>query len=206
MPCPGVWTRVYIADAALCSDIPRSLLYEPRDHIEKYRRIDMAASRSPRLTIVMLLALTCVATVTLGGCPVERGYVLCDNRCLKLYTIKQDYQTAKTRCEADGAHLFFFKSRDQDVPALQYLLDTRGEVLQGIAQGLWVGATDIEVEGQFVWSDNSCVPTNTGLWAHTQPDNYLNNEDCVVVGISSGIMLNDLPCSSRNGYVCQVDI
>ncbi|XP_025089866.1 uncharacterized protein LOC112561528 [Pomacea canaliculata] len=110
----------------------------------------MAVSHSPRLTIVMLLALTCVATVTLGVCPVERGYVLCDNRCLKLYTIKQDYQTAKTRCEADGAHLFFFKSRDQDVPALQYLLDTRGEVLQGIAQGLWVGATDIEVEGQFV--------------------------------------------------------
>ncbi|PVD31845.1 hypothetical protein C0Q70_07264 [Pomacea canaliculata] len=144
--------------------------------------------------------------VCAGGCPVDKGYELYDNRCLKLYTESQDYQTARARCEADGAHLFHFKSRDQDSPALVHLLTTRGEVLQGISHGLWVGATDIEVEGQFVWSDGTSVPTNTGLWGDTQPDNYLNNEDCADVGISNGIMLNDLPCSSKLKYVCQVDI
>ncbi|PVD31848.1 hypothetical protein C0Q70_07267 [Pomacea canaliculata] len=144
--------------------------------------------------------------VCAGGCPVDKGYELFDNHCLKLYSVQQDYQTARASCEADGAHLFHFKSRDEDVPALQHLLTRRGEVLQEIGQGLLVGANDLAVEGKFVWSDGTSLPTNTGLWAVSQPDDYLNNEDCAEVGNSNGIVLNDVSCSSKLKYVCQVDI
>ncbi|PVD31852.1 hypothetical protein C0Q70_07271 [Pomacea canaliculata] len=137
-----------------------------------------------------------------GGCPVERGYVLYDNHCLKMYPVKQDYQTANMRCQTDGAHLFDLKSRVHDVPAFAYLLDTMGKVLQDIPAGVWIGANDIEVEGHFLWSDRSPLFKETGLWGTGQPDNR-NNEDCVQVFFSSGIAFNDLPCTWKQEYICQ---
>ncbi|XP_025089337.1 C-type lectin mannose-binding isoform-like [Pomacea canaliculata] len=195
----------------------------------------MATSRSPRLTFVTRLAVTFVVTVTLGvtgkdlpkevaatkedmdvrsrrsaevgapygGCPVERNYVLFNDSCLKMYSVKQDYQTATMRCQTDGAHLFHLKSRVQDVPALVYLLDTMGKVLYDTPDGLWIGVNDIEVEGQFLWSDRSPLLRENGLWAPGEPNNS-NNEDCVVV--SNGIVFNDLPCTRKQEYICQVDI
>ncbi|XP_025089334.1 brevican core protein-like [Pomacea canaliculata] len=140
-----------------------------------------------------------------GGCPVEKGYVLHDNHCLKLYPVKQDYQTANMRCRNDGAHLFDLKSREADVPAFTYLLDTMGKVLQDMPVGLWIGANDIEVEGQFLWSDRSPLLRETGLWGPGEPNNS-KNEDCVEVVFWNGIVLNDVPCTWKQEYICQVDI
>ncbi|XP_025089335.1 brevican core protein-like [Pomacea canaliculata] len=140
-----------------------------------------------------------------GGCPVERGYVLFDDHCLKLYSVKQDYQTANMRCQTDGAHLLDFKSREADGPAFAYLLDTMGKELQDIPAGVLIAANDIEVEGQFLWSDRSLLLRENGLWDPGQPDNS-NNQDCVVVGFSKGIVLNDVPCTWKQEYICQVDI
>ncbi|XP_025089326.1 C-type Lectin CRL-like isoform X2 [Pomacea canaliculata] len=234
-----MWTRVYIADAALCSDSPRSLLYELREHSEKYRRLQMATSRSPRFTFVTRVALTFVVIVTLGvtgqnvtqdeattngnsqvarssraadcacygGCPMEKGYVLYNKRCLKLYNVKRDYHTANKRCADDGAHLFYFKSRDQDGPALTYLTDTMGLELLPSTRGFWVGATDIVSEGSFVWSDRTPLSKDFPYWNNNQPDDFKGNEDCVeVISVNNVIMLNDFQCLAKLGFVCQVDI
>ncbi|XP_025089332.1 alpha-N-acetylgalactosamine-specific lectin-like isoform X2 [Pomacea canaliculata] len=140
-----------------------------------------------------------------GGCPVERGYVLYNNHCLKLYSVKRDYQTARARCQTDGAHLLDFKSREQDGPALLYLLDTMGHVLQGITAGLWVGANDIKVEGRFFWSDGTILTKDNGLWESGQPDDW-QNEDCVEVLFRNTVLLNDFTCTSKLGFVCQIDM
>ncbi|PVD31854.1 hypothetical protein C0Q70_07273 [Pomacea canaliculata] len=144
---------------------------------------------------------------TYGGCPVDKGYELYHNRCLKLYTTKQDYQTAKNRCGDDGAHLFNLKSRELDVPPLLLLMDTNGQVLSStFGQGLWVGADDITTEGHFLWSDGITLLRDSGLWERGQPDDGGSNEDCVEVLRPNNVSINDLPCSKKLGFVCQADI
>ncbi|PVD31928.1 hypothetical protein C0Q70_07354 [Pomacea canaliculata] len=144
---------------------------------------------------------------TYGGCPVEKGYLLYGQRCLKLYTRRQNYQSARTCCQADGAHLFHLKSRDHDVQPLFYLLDTLGKRLsQYTKNGLWVGADDIAAEGNFTWTDGTVIPRKSNLWSYGQPDDYGRNEDCVQVRYSRDFVLTDESCSQTVEFVCQVDV
>ena len=45
-------------------------------------------------------------------------------------------------------------------------------------QSLWVGATDVVKEGDFVWTDGTHLPLNADVWNPRSPDNWLE-EDCL---------------------------
>ncbi|XP_025089317.1 C-type lectin domain family 4 member M-like [Pomacea canaliculata] len=142
-----------------------------------------------------------------GGCPVEKGYVLYNKRCLKLYTIGQDYQTARRRCQADGAHLFHFKSREEDGPPLLMLMDTNGQQINPkLGQGLWIGADDIVTEGNFLWSDGTPLIRGSPLWSSGQPDDAGRAEDCVEIAYPNNFVLNDFQCVFKLSFVCQADV
>ena len=47
---------------------------------------------------------------------------------------------------------------------------------------LWIGLTDVAVEGTFVWNSTGLKPTYS-YWMGGQPDNYNNNEDNVVLDL-----------------------
>ena len=44
-------------------------------------------------------------------------------------------------------------------------------------QSLWMGATDVVKEGDFVWTDGTHLLLNASVWRPGNPDN-LYNEDC----------------------------
>ena len=66
-----------------------------------------------------------------------------------------------------------------------------------------LGLTDLASEGNFIWGSDFQKPTYTN-WESGQPDNFDNDEDCVVCGGSS-MMWNDIPCWYTDGTyaVCQ---
>lgn len=67
----------------------------------------------------------------------------------------------------------------------------------------WIGGSDKETEGTFVWSDGT--PWDTDLWADGEPNNAENpingDEDCA--GIGGGGGWNDSPCDKGFHFVCK---
>lgn len=69
---------------------------------------------------------------------------------------------------------------------------------------VWIGGSDQQVEGVFVWIDsgNSFTFTN---WHANQPDNYNNDEHCVEMFARTGEW-NGRHCSHSTPFVCEKDI
>lgn len=69
---------------------------------------------------------------------------------------------------------------------------------------VWIGGSDQQVEGVFVWSDkgNNFTLTN---WQNNQPDNNGEKEHCVEMIAFNG-KWNDRPCSAKIPFVCEKDI
>ena len=68
---------------------------------------------------------------------------------------------------------------------------------------VWIGATDHDAEGTWLWSD--CSAWNFTKWFDNQPDNGKNKENCVV---SPSFQSNwkgwhDLSCNGRLPFVCK---
>ncbi len=71
---------------------------------------------------------------------------------------------------------------------------------------LWIGLTDKETEGTFLWV-NGESPTTT-FWYTNEPNNAGGNEDCVGLltsGEKAGTW-NDFPCSTELAFVCEDEL
>ena len=64
--------------------------------------------------------------LVLANCPTAAGYTASGGRCLKLYLDKVNYATAKGRCNADGSHLYYYKSPAFDREPVRLLLESSG--------------------------------------------------------------------------------
>ncbi|KAJ8312624.1 hypothetical protein KUTeg_009997 [Tegillarca granosa] len=67
--------------------------------------------------------------------------------------------------------------------------------------GYWIGGSDIEVEGEYIWM-KSKHPFDFTDWAARQPDNQ-RHEDCVHLNGNYGFRWNDAPCSLKAYYICE---
>jgi hypothetical protein len=73
----------------------------------------------------------------------------------------------------------------------------------------WIGANDIAVEGTYRWvtgpEAGQLVDTQaiSGFWASGQPDNFLNNEDCLQFWDLNKI--NDGGCTIRYIYLVEYE-
>ena len=73
-----------------------------------------------------------------------------------------------------------------------------------ISDFLGIGLTDLAIEGAFLWDSDLSAPTYT-YWDINQPDNFDNDEDCVVITGKHTMKWNDIPCWYTDGTyaVCQ---
>jgi len=63
----------------------------------------------------------------------------------------------------------------------------------------WIGFSDQETEGTFVWADGSC--SDFTQWNDGEP-NQMGDEDCTTFW-SESPRWNDWNCGSQAGYICQ---
>ncbi|KAK7499597.1 hypothetical protein BaRGS_00009249 [Batillaria attramentaria] len=141
-----------------------------------------------------------------GTCPLWDDYKLVGGRCVKLFTDPLGYVESRERCSADEAHLYHFKTRLEDEQPFLDLLAVYGfPPLPYNKIALWVGADDLQSEGNFVWSDGTPLANSADVWGVGEPNNYYQNEDCVVYWIGS-YLLNDFPCTRETLFVCQLDL
>lgn len=83
------------------------------------------------------------------------------------------WNEAKEYCEKNGGYLATITSESEQ-KVIENLL------LQGKKASYWLGATDKEKDGKWEWvtGENFSLYSN---WALNQPDDYLNQEDCLMI-------------------------
>ena len=66
----------------------------------------------------------------------------------------------------------------------------------------WIGLTDRESEGIYVWESDKSVSTFYN-WSYNNPDNYDDNEGCVSIGMFLTLW-NDIDCDKEFFALCQI--
>ncbi|KAJ1084942.1 hypothetical protein NDU88_005080 [Pleurodeles waltl] len=75
---------------------------------------------------------------------------------------------------------------------------------QSIEDKLWIGYSDSQKEGQWLWEDGSS--NSPGFWKTGQPDNYKNLEHCATTEqMGSPYSWNDDTCTKQFRYICERD-
>ncbi|PVD31929.1 hypothetical protein C0Q70_07355 [Pomacea canaliculata] len=100
-------------------------------------------------------------------CLLKAGYMWYLGTCLKLSTKEVNYVTAKVNCQADGAHLYDIKSPVLDEERVRFAVKQAG---LSLSIHIWLGGNDLEVEGDYRWSDGTPLSSSSKLWATGQPD------------------------------------
>ncbi|XP_068705736.1 uncharacterized protein [Montipora foliosa] len=115
--------------------------------------------------------------------------------CYQKVSSCDSWSNSQSRCAALGANLPSVHSQEENV------------FLQNLHNGEngWLGLSDINREGTFVWSDGTRFDFH--YWATNQPNNF-RNEDCVhTLGTlpAHRFKWNDVNCSSCHEYSCKKD-
>ncbi len=115
----------------------------------------------------------------------------------KAFPDKLNWHQARIRCEEMGGRLAVVKS-DEENRFVTSLM-----VADGI-EGLWLGATDERVEGQWVWTDGTDMKYSR--WANLQPTNhgYFPIVEHYLMCLKDG-QWNDVPNEWVQGFICQWD-
>ncbi|PVD31936.1 hypothetical protein C0Q70_07362 [Pomacea canaliculata] len=142
--------------------------------------------------------------LNLTQCLLKTGYVWYQRTCLKLSTRKENYTTAKADCEADGAHLYDVKSPVLDKQRVRFAIKQAGSPL---SIGIWLGGNDLEVEGDYRWSDGTPLSSSSKLWATGQPNDNSGRQDCIYLYVTDlHFLLYGDVCLFHRRYLCQYDL
>merc|ERR1712110_308388 len=144
-------------------------------------------------------ATSTVAPPSTGACACAAGWTpsFVTNSCYKLVeeSAGLTWEAAQARCQADeSSHLASVTSAAED--AIVYGL------LKSVTQNGWIGASDKDTEGTFVWTDGSAFSFTN--WNTGQPDSSTaDGQDCVRMRQTDG-KWDDIKCdgTGTKAFVC----
>ncbi|KAH9504434.1 C-type lectin domain 4 member M [Bulinus truncatus] len=134
-------------------------------------------------------------------CDVSLGY---NSTIMKMYSLclyvsnsEVTFDSARADCTNRQGSLVMVKSISKKLIVLEIMNSS------GISDS-WIGLDDIQTEGVWTWSDGAVLTSSEMRipFCSVQPDNYTDDEDCVVM-MSYYSCGNDIPCSRIRRYVCE---
>ncbi|KAK7092663.1 hypothetical protein V1264_008376 [Littorina saxatilis] len=131
------------------------------------------------------------------GCPSCLGYRLIRGQCVKLYAYSKTQEEARSQCEEDGGHLYYFTDLTTDEPVITELPN----VERGYGAAYWVGADRLSTS-DYQWHDGSHLSDSGPLWMHSDST---HNEKCVLLR-TDYMRLQDYPCDAMSHFFCQMDV
>lgn len=114
---------------------------------------------------------------------------LVSTTCYRLLDAAGSWASARSSCEDWGGELVEITTPEEN------------ELLTAQVEGsTWIGANDLQNEGEMVWA--SGAPVDYATWAPAQPDDFEGQEDCVERRAPDGLW-NDAPCEGAKRAVCE---
>lgn len=141
-----------------------------------------------------------LGTSELAGCEDRWMYNPVIGMCVRYFAVLRDYAGAQQFCSGHDATLHMPKTWEEAIPTA--ILPAPVQELEYL--GIWVGADDLEVEGQYKWLDGAELDPTSDFWRSDEPNNHGGAEDCVHLTYFNG-GLNDLACSRDLYVACQKD-
>ena len=92
--------------------------------------------------------------------------------------------TAESFCQSRSEHLLKLDDVEEESWAVEFVTEPGS---------IWIGANDLEQEGDWRWPDGSAV-AGYARWAMGQPNDNLAREDCAVLHSGLGEW-NDVACT-----------
>jgi hypothetical protein len=114
--------------------------------------------------------------------------------CYALFLGERSWLDASLACEERGAHLVAINNAAEN---------GRVTSLAPAGDRTWIGASDLESEGLFVWVTGESFGFTD--WIAGQPDDEMGDEDCVEIRRDDGSPegWNDLSCELLRPYICE---
>lgn len=123
------------------------------------------------------------------------GWTLFNSHCYLFTDKKQSWDDASANCKSKDSYLVEITSESE----LEFVagLDVWGYIR------IWIGATDKEHEGKFVYQEsNQAVPTK--FWNKDEPNNAAGKEHCVeMVKYEEEHKFNDNACHHKWPVLCE---
>ncbi|XP_062386718.1 C-type lectin domain family 4 member F-like [Sardina pilchardus] len=116
-----------------------------------------------------------------------------DSHLYYISTTNKSWDDARQHCKSTGADLVTINSQEEQ------------EFVSSFNKEVWIGLSDVNVEGQWRWVDDS--PLTTKFWAKDQPNSYKGEQDCVKLWLSPPLEnWNDEKCSIVHQWICEKPI
>ncbi|XDV12798.1 hypothetical protein PO909_001373 [Leuciscus waleckii] len=113
-----------------------------------------------------------------------------------------DWDNSRKRCQDLGGDLVIINSSEEQEFLAQQTVISKASVLH------WIGLTDRQTEGTWLWVDNTPLNSNLSWWIFP-PDNYDTHdplgEDCAVLnGYLRGEKWGDISCLKKERSICEI--
>ncbi|XP_072177053.1 C-type lectin 37Db-like [Diadema setosum] len=107
---------------------------------------------------------------------------------------------ARDKCIEHGGHLIALDAKDELETVKEFIRTTYSFMPTDILF-VWLGLNDIESEGNYTWTYfGGTVSVSNPLWFPGQPDNNLDNENCIEFYLFG---INDNICDLQNNFICE---
>ncbi|XP_076455601.1 low affinity immunoglobulin epsilon Fc receptor-like [Babylonia areolata] len=101
---------------------------------------------------------------------------------------------AKIACDIVQGHLVEINSPEENAFVASLAKQHRDA-------SLWIGLEDFVIEGEYEWTSSHTKPEFYN-WKPNEPNNYYNNEDCVLIEASTGGWF-DVDCVQKHPFLCE---
>ncbi|XP_036000719.1 CD209 antigen-like protein E [Fundulus heteroclitus] len=138
----------------------------------------------------------------------EAGWELHGGNCYKFSTRKSSWNESRDSCKDLGGDLVKIDSREEQM----FLFGRLSNIMEEAEDKFWIGLTDSEEEGSWLWVDGSPLKSSWSFWSDNQPDNKSKDApaaeaDCVRMGkkVGAGILKSwfDTSCKYPQKSICE---
>ncbi|XP_064204818.1 uncharacterized protein LOC135262000 isoform X17 [Anguilla rostrata] len=149
------------------------------EDVQKSNRSDALEEENRELSISLSSVEQRLAAM--DGCACLTGWRIHQGKCYFFSTEKMNWSQSKEYCTSKGAHLVIINNQQE-----QNFVSSR------ISETHWIGLSDRDTEGQWVWVDGTPLDrSGTQYWWAKEPDNWMgagdpSGEDCAALGDHNG--------------------
>ncbi|KAJ8007544.1 hypothetical protein DPEC_G00095150 [Dallia pectoralis] len=153
-----------------------------------------------------------LANVTAKQCAI--GWESYNGSCYNLYEDKLTWEQSQYACIHEGGHLVIIESlQEQEFIRMKVGNTNVGNTNMG--NNYWIGMTDMETEGVWVWMDNTTLNDSIKFWdlnngtdadKYPEPNNWEGKEHCAQMGRRCSNQTScwlDLDCKTPSKRICE---